>query len=142
MFFPSGDPLVSLMLTFIVFGVGFIMRPLGGFVFGHYADKLGRRKVLVITVLLMGIGTALIGCVPTYAQIGIAAPVILAVLRLVQGISTGGEWSSCMSFLSEYGTPYNRGFIVSWSKFGVAGGLLMGSVTGAVMTAPMAVEKE
>ena len=141
LFFPSSDPLSSLMLTLIVFGVGFIMRPLGGVVFGHYGDKYGRRKVLVATILLMGAATALIGCLPTYAKVGIAAPIGLALLRLVQGISTGGEWSSCMTFLSEYATPYNRGFIVSWSNFSIGIGLLAGTGTGAVITGLLAKEE-
>jgi MHS family proline/betaine transporter-like MFS transporter len=135
LFFPAKDPLTSLMLTFIVFGVGFVMRPLGGLIFGHYADKAGRRKALAATVILMGISTFAIGCLPTYAQIGVGAPILLAIFRLLQGVSTGGEWGSCMSFLAEYGTPYNRGFIVSWSQFSIAVGLLLGSAMGTVLTA-------
>ncbi|MBP1764315.1 MAG: proP [Firmicutes bacterium] len=140
LFFPSKDSLTSLMLTFIVFGVGFVMRPLGGLIFGHYADKAGRRKALAVTVILMGVSTFAIGCLPTYAQIGVWAPILLAALRLLQGISTGGEWGSCMSFLAEYGTEKNRGFIVSWSQFSIAVGLLLGSALGTILTAVLSTE--
>ena len=140
LFFPSKDSLTSLMLTFIVFGVGFVMRPLGGLIFGHYADKAGRRKALAVTVILMGVSTFAIGCLPTYAQIGVWAPVLLAFCRLMQGVSTGGEWGSCMSFLAEYGTTSNRGFIVSWSQFSIAVGLLAGSAMGTMLTAALSQE--
>jgi len=140
LFFPSKDALTSLMLTFIIFGVGFIMRPIGGMIFGHYADKAGRSKALSATVVLMGISTFAIGCLPTYSQIGVAAPVLLALCRLIQGVSTGGEWGSCMSFLAEYGRADNRGFIVSWSQFSIAVGLLMGSGLGTIITAVLSEE--
>ena len=120
-FFASKDPITALMLSFIVFGVGFVMRPIGGLIFGHYADKVGRRAVLTWTIVLMGISTFLVGCIPSYVTIGIWAPIFLTLCRLLQGISTGGEWGSCMSFLAEYATPYNRGYIVSWSEFSIAG---------------------
>jgi len=139
-FFPSKDPVTALMLTFIVFGVGFVMRPIGGLIFGHYADKVGRRNALTWTVILMGISTFAIGCLPTYAQVGILAPVLLAVCRLLQGVSTGGEWGSCMSFLAEYATPHNRGFIVSWSQFSIAVGLLLGSGSGALLSSLLSPE--
>ncbi len=139
-FFSSKDPVTALMLSFIVFGVGFIMRPVGGLVFGHYADRVGRRQVLTWTVMLMGLSTFAVGCLPTYAQIGVWAPILLAVCRLLQGISTGGEWGSCMSFLAEYSTPKNRGFIVSWSQFSIAVGLLLGSGSGALLSAMLSPE--
>lgn len=139
-FFPSKDPITALMLTFIVFGVGFVMRPIGGLIFGHYADKVGRRNALTWTVILMGISTFAIGCLPTYAQVGILAPVLLAICRLLQGVSTGGEWGSCMSFLAEYSTPHNRGFIVSWSQFSIAVGLLLGSGSGALLSSLLSPE--
>ena len=139
-FFPSKDPVTALMLTFIVFGVGFVMRPIGGLIFGHYADRVGRRNALTWTVILMGISTFAIGCLPTYAQVGILAPVLLATCRLLQGVSTGGEWGSCMSFLAEYSTPHNRGFIVSWSQFSIAVGLLLGSGSGALLSSLLSPE--
>ena len=139
-FFSSQDPVAALMLSFMVFGVGFIMRPVGGLVFGHYADKIGRRNVLTWTITLMGLSTFAVGCLPTYAQIGIWAPILLACCRLLQGISTGGEWGSCMSFLAEYSTPHNRGFIVSWSQFSIAVGLLLGSGAGAILSSLLSPE--
>lgn len=139
-FFSSKDPVTALMLSFIVFGVGFVMRPVGGLVFGHYADRVGRRQVLTWTVMLMGLSTFAVGCLPTYAQIGVGAPILLACCRLLQGISTGGEWGSCMSFLAEYSTPHNRGFIVSWSQFSIAVGLLLGSGSGALLSAMLSPE--
>ncbi|WP_427112945.1 MFS transporter [Megasphaera sueciensis] len=129
-FFASKEPITALMLSFIVFGVGFVMRPIGGLVFGHYADRVGRRAALTWTIVLMGISTFFVGCIPSYLTIGIWAPIFLTLCRLLQGISTGGEWGSCMSFLAEYATPYNRGYIVSWSEFSIAVGLLMGSALG------------
>ena len=134
LFFPSKDSITSLMMAFIVFGVGFVMRPLGGLIFGHYADKVGRRNALTLTVVLMGVSTFAIGCLPTYAEIGVAAPILLALCRLLQGISTGGEWGSCMSFLAEYAKPNNRAYIVSWSQFSIAVGLLVGSGSGALLS--------
>lgn len=139
-FFASQDPVTALMLAFIVFGVGFVMRPIGGLIFGHYADRVGRRNVLTWTVMLMGLSTFVVGILPTYAQVGVLAPILLAVCRLLQGISTGGEWGSCMSFLAEYATPYNRGFIVSWSQFSIAVGLLLGSGSGAVLSSLLSPE--
>jgi MHS family proline/betaine transporter-like MFS transporter len=139
-FFSSKDPVTALMLAFIVFGVGFVMRPIGGLIFGHYADRVGRRNVLTWTVMLMGISTFIVGILPTYAQVGVLAPILLAVCRLLQGISTGGEWGSCMSFLAEYATPHNRGFIVSWSQFSIAVGLLLGSGSGAILSSLLSPE--
>jgi MHS family proline/betaine transporter-like MFS transporter len=139
-FFPSKDPLTSLMLTFVVFGVGFVMRPLGGLIFGHIADKHGRRAALTFTVVLIGASTFAIGCLPTFAAIGLAAPVLLAACRLLQGVATGGEFGSCMSFLAEYGTPYNRAYILSWSNWSVALGLLMGTAFGTVLSAALSQE--
>ena len=133
-FFSSQDPITALMMSFMVFGAGFLMRPLGGLIFGHYADRVGRRKALTWTIVLMGISTFAVGCIPTYATIGVWATVFLTVCRLLQGISTGGEWGSCMSFLAEYATDHNRGYIVSWSQFSIAVGLLMGSALGTILS--------
>ena len=134
-FFPSQDPIVGLMLSFLVFGLGFVARPLGGFIFGHYADKIGRKNILGLTVILMGGSTFLMGVLPPYAQIGIAAPVILTAVRLLQGIAAGGEWGSCVSFLAEYAKASNRAFIVSFSQVGAAAGLLLGVLFGMLLSA-------
>lgn len=133
-FFPTTDPMVSLILSFMVFGLGFVARPIGGFIFGHFGDKIGRKNTLSITVILMGISTFIMGILPTYAQIGIAAPIILAACRMLQGISAGGEWGSAVSFLGEYSKPNNRAFIVSFSQVGSAAGLLLGSLLGLLIS--------
>ncbi|SFG78783.1 MFS transporter, MHS family, proline/betaine transporter [Desulfotomaculum arcticum] len=136
-FFPADDPLVSLILAFVVFGAGFVARPLGGFIFGHYADKIGRKHILGLTVMLMGGSTFIMGILPTYAQIGIAAPIILTAVRLLQGLAAGGEWGSCVSFLGEYAKPDNRAYIVSFGQVGAAFGLLMGVVFGMFLSSVM-----
>ncbi|MEK4495968.1 MFS transporter [Ureibacillus sp. FSL W8-0352] len=133
-FFPANDPMVSLILSFMVFGLGFVARPIGGFLFGYFGDKIGRKNTLSITVILMGISTFIMGILPTYAQIGLAAPIILTICRLLQGISAGGEWGSAVSFLGEYAKPNNRAFIVSFSQVGSAAGLLLGSLLGLLIS--------
>lgn len=139
-FFPAKDPMVSLLLSFLVFGLGFGARPLGGFLFGHLGDKLGRKNTLSLTVILMGGCTFLMGILPTYAQIGIAAPLILTFARMLQGIGAGGEWGNVVSYLGEYSKPTNRAFIVSFSQVGAAGGLLLGSLTGLLLSSIMSKE--
>lgn len=140
LFFPAKDQLTSLLITFAVFGVGFVIRPLGGFLFGHYGDKLGRKNALSITMIMMGIATFLVGLLPTYAQIGIWAPIVLTLCRLVQGFSAGGEWIGGTSFIVEYATDKNRGFIGSWQMFSVGFGLLVGSSMGAFVSGELSHE--
>ena len=106
-FFVADDPIVGLLLSFLVFGTGFLVRPIGGILIGAYADKHGRIKALTLTILCMGVCTMLMGCLPTYSQVGILAPILLTVLRLLQGLATGGEFGSSLTFISEYGTPNN-----------------------------------
>ena len=101
-FFPSGSETISLLSTFAVFGVGFVIRPLGGFLIGRFGDRRGRKPALLATVLLMSIGTGLIGVIPTHAQIGIAAPILLTLARLLQGFSAGGEWGGGATFIVEW----------------------------------------
>lgn len=133
-FFPAKDPMVSLILSFLVFGLGFLARPIGGFLFGHYGDKIGRKNTLALTVILMGGSTFVMGILPTYAQIGIAAPILITVARMLQGIAAGGEWGSAVSFLGEYSKPNNRAFIVSFSQVGTGLGLLLGSIIGLILS--------
>lgn len=133
-FFVSDDPSVALILSFMTFGIGFLARPLGGLVVGAYADKHGRIKAITFCIVGMGVCTALMGCLPTYEQIGIAAPILLATLRICQGLLCGGEFGSSLTFLSEYARPNNKGFITSWQPFSVGVGLLMGSFTGLLMS--------
>lgn len=137
-FFTSDDPIVGLMLSFLVFGTGFIVRPIGGIIAGAYADKHGRVKALTITIMMMGICTMLMGCLPTYEQVGVLAPILLTVLRLFQGMATGGEFGSALTFISEFSNGRNKAFLVSWQPFSVGVGMLLGSVTGLVLTSCLA----
>jgi metabolite-proton symporter len=137
LFFPSFDPLVGTLLAFTTYAVGFIARPLGGIVFGHYGDKVGRKNVLVVTLLLMGIATFAIGLLPTYDVIGVWAPILLVALRFLQGLGLGGEWGGAVLMTLESGDRTKRGLNASWPQVGVPIGLLlangvlsfMGSVT-------------
>ncbi|OUO89871.1 MFS transporter [Gordonibacter sp. An230] len=133
-FFVSDDPIVGLLLSFLVFGTGFLVRPIGGILIGMYADKHGRIKALTLTILCMGVCTLCMGLLPTYSQVGIVAPILLTVLRLLQGLATGGEFGSSLTFIAEYGTPNNRAFLVSWQPFSVGCGLLLGSAAGLLVT--------
>ncbi|GAA0945439.1 MFS transporter [Pseudonocardia zijingensis] len=124
-FFPSDDPAVGTLLALGTFAIGFVARPLGGLVFGHYGDKLGRKKLLVISLVSMGAATFAIGLLPGYATIGIAAPLLLVVLRLVQGFAIGGEWGGAVLIVSEHGDPARRGYWASWPQAGVPVGQLL-----------------
>jgi metabolite-proton symporter len=125
LFFPSFEPLIGTLLAFTTFAVGFVARPLGGIVFGHYGDKIGRKNVLVATLLLMGIATFLIGVLPTYATIGVWAPILLVLLRFLQGLGLGGEWGGAVLMTMESGNPERRGLNASWPQVGVPIGLLL-----------------
>ena len=115
LFFPAGDPAIAILATFAIYSVGFLARPLGGYVFGTLGDKIGRRRVLSIVILLMGGATVGIGLLPTYSQIGILAPLLLIVCRLVQGLSAAGETVSSNSFVAEHASPRHRGRFVSFT---------------------------
>jgi MFS transporter, MHS family, proline/betaine transporter len=133
-FFPAEDKLASLAGTFGVFATGFLMRPLGGLVFGHVGDRRGRKRALELSVLLMASATTLLGLLPTYASIGAAAPILLTIMRLLQGLSVGGEYVGSMSFLAEHAPPGRRAFVGSWSSFSTILGTLLGSGTAALCT--------
>ena len=133
LFFPEYDPLVGTMLAFATYAVGFVARPLGGIVFGHFGDRIGRKKLLMWSLILMGVATALIGLLPTYAQIGVWAPVALIVLRLVQGFAVGGEWGGAVLMAAEHGDAARRGFWASWPQAGVAAGSLLSAGVLALM---------
>lgn len=133
-FFVADDPIVGLLLSFLVFGTGFLVRPIGGILIGAYADKHGRIKALTLTILCMGICTMLMGCLPTYSQVGLLAPILLTVLRLLQGLATGGEFGSALTFISEFNNGKNTSFLVSWQPFSVGVGMLIGSITGLICT--------
>jgi metabolite-proton symporter len=125
LFFPTLDPLAGTMASFATYAVGFFARPLGGIVFGHYGDKIGRKSMLVTTLLMMGLSTFLIGVLPTYDQIGVLAPILLAVLRFVQGLGVGGEWGGAVLLVVEHSQPGRRGFYASSAQMGVPAGLLL-----------------
>src|ERR1700754_3096062 len=115
-FFPTDSEFASLMLTFAVFGAGFLMRPLGAIVLGAYIDKVGRRKGLIVTLALMASGTILIACVPGYATIGLFAPALVLIGRLLQGFSAGAELGGVSVYLAELATPGRKGFYTSWQS--------------------------
>jgi metabolite-proton symporter len=127
LFFPNFDPLVGTLLAYTTFFVGFISRPIGGIIFGHYGDRIGRKTVLVLTILIMGVATFLIGLLPTYATVGIWAPVMLLFLRIFQGIGIGGEWGGAVLMAVEHSPAGRRGFYGSWPQIGVPAGLLLSS---------------
>ncbi|MFF4773932.1 MFS transporter [Microtetraspora fusca] len=135
LFFPSEDALTGTLLAFLTYAVGFVARPLGGLVFGHYGDRLGRKQLLVVSLLLMGGATVLIGCLPTYATVGAAAPLLLTALRLVQGFALGGEWGGAVLLVSEHGDPKRRGLWASWPQAGAPGGNLLATAVLALLAA-------
>lgn len=136
-FFPSTDPLVGSLAAFVTFFVGYCARPLGGIIFGHYGDKIGRKKSLLLTVIIMGVGTFAIGLVPPYAEIGIWAPVILVVLRMVQGIGIGGEYGGGMTMAIEHAPLNRRGFYSALVHVGVPAGLVLPIILLASLSASM-----
>ncbi|MEB1562736.1 glycine betaine/L-proline transporter ProP [Xanthomonas campestris] len=128
-FFPSSSPTAQLIATFATFTVAFLVRPIGGMVFGPLGDRYGRQKVLAATMILMALGTFSIGLIPSYAQIGLWAPALLLLARLLQGFSTGGEYGGAATFIAEYATDRNRGLMGSWLEFGTLGGYIAGAAT-------------
>ncbi|MET8472345.1 MFS transporter [Streptomyces sp. NPDC006422] len=135
LFFPDSDPLVGTLLSFLTYAVGFAARPLGALVFGHYGDRLGRKKLLVVSLLMMGGATFAIGLLPTHATVGTAAPVLLTVLRLVQGFALGGEWGGAVLLVSEHGDARRRGFWASWPQTGAPAGQLLATGVLSALTA-------
>jgi len=125
LFFPKSDPLTGTLLAFLTYAVGFVARPLGAVVFGHFGDRLGRKRLLVVSLVLMGTATTLIGCLPTYATLGAAAPLLLTALRVVQGFALGGEWGGAVLLVAERGAAERRGFHASWPQAGGALGFVL-----------------
>ncbi len=132
-FFPGTDPTAALLATFAAFGVGFLARPLGGIVLGRLGDIAGRKSALVLTITLMAIGTVGIGLIPEYAAIGVVAPVLLVLCRVLQGLSAGGEWGNATAFIVEWSPEGRRGFFGSFSQASVVGGVLMASGIAALL---------
>ena len=128
LFFPNVEPLIGTLAAFGTYGVGFVARPIGGLIFGHYGDRVGRKTMLVISLLMMGIATFLIGLMPTYESIGIWAAVLLVVLRLIQGLGVGGEWGGAVLLAVEHAPSGRRGFAGSWAQMGVPTGLFIANV--------------
>jgi MHS family proline/betaine transporter-like MFS transporter len=134
LFFPGTDPIASLLATYAVFGVGFVMRPVGSILFGIYGDRHGRRRALSAVIFLMALSTLAIGLLPTYGEVGVLAPMLLVAARLLQGLSAGGEWGGSTAYIVEYAPEGRRGFIGSWQQFSVGSGFLLGSLSGTVLS--------
>jgi MFS family permease len=129
LFFPKSDPLVGTLQAFAIYAVGFVARPVGAAIFGHYGDRIGRKSTLIATLLLMGVATFLVAVVPTYEQIGIWGAVLLTVLRFIQGVGVGGEWGGSVLMSMEWTkTNAHRGFVASWPQFGVPAGLFLANL--------------
>lgn len=127
-FFPEFDPLIGSLIAFVTFAAGFVTRPLGGLIFGHFGDRLGRKRILILTMLIMGGSSFLMGLLPTYAAVGAIAPVILLVLRMLQGIGLGGEWGGAAILTFEHAPAGRRGRMSSWPQTGVPLGLLLSTI--------------
>ncbi|WP_248491375.1 MFS transporter [Tsukamurella sp. PLM1] len=132
-FFPDSDPLTGALLSFATFGVAFVARPLGGVLFGHFGDRVGRKAALVTTLLMMGVATVAIGFIPSYAAIGVAAPLLLVALRFVQGVALGGEYGGAVLMTVEHSPPDRRGFYSSWVQTGAQFGLIIANVVYLVI---------
>ena len=135
LFFPDFSELAGTLASFATFAVGFAARPLGGVIFGHYGDKIGRKAMLVTTLLIMGVATLLVGCLPTFDQIGILAPILLVALRLIQGLGLGGEWGGAVLMAVEHSPEDQRGLNGSWPQMGVPAGLVLGTGVFAAVSA-------
>ncbi|NNH70602.1 MHS family MFS transporter [Nocardia uniformis] len=134
-FFPNSDnPLDGVIAAFVTYAVGFIARPLGGIVFGHFGDKHGRKNLLQFSLLLVGVSTFLMGCLPTFPQIGYLAPALLVFLRFVQGFAVGGEWGGAVLLVAEHSSPAKRGFWTSWPQAGVPAGNLLATLVLLALT--------
>jgi MFS family permease len=134
LFFPHFSPLPGTLASFASFGVGFIARPVGGIFFGHFGDRVGRKSMLVVTLILMGAATFLIGLLPTFEQVGLLAPVLLVALRLVQGFAVGGEWGGATLMAVEHAPRKSRHFYASWPQLGVPAGFVLSTTVFAVFS--------
>ncbi|NYT76301.1 MHS family MFS transporter [Alcaligenaceae bacterium] len=137
LFFPGEDAYIGTLLAYATFAVGFLARPLGGVIFGHFGDKVGRKSMLVLTLIIMGVSTVAIGFIPSYDSIGIWAPILLLLFRILQGIGLGGEWGGAVLMAYEYAPPNRRGFFASWPQVGLATGLCLASGVVALLSATL-----
>src|SRR6202008_2311275 len=136
LFFPKSDPLTGTLEAFAIYAVGFIARPIGAAIFGHYGDRIGRKSTLIATLMLMGIATFAVAFVPTYESIGIWGAVILTLLRFIQGVGVGGEWGGSVLLSMEWAqSNRHRGFIASWPQFGVPAGLFLSNLAVLAVSA-------
>lgn len=140
LFFPSASPVNQFLLSIAVFGVGFVVRPLGGIVIGAYADRAGRKNAMVLTIMLMALSCALIACAPTYSAIGIAAPLLVLAARLVQGFAAGGEFGPGTTLLVEYASDASRAFFASWNFAATALGVALGATVASLLNAVLSKE--
>jgi MHS family proline/betaine transporter-like MFS transporter len=139
-FFPADNHMVSLLAAFGAFAVGFLMRPVGAVLFGHIGDRYGRARALLISVAMMAVPTVAMGLLPTYATIGVAASILIVVLRMFQGMAVGGEFTSSIVFLAEHAPPRRRGFFSAWAMFGATTGTMLGAAAGAMLSAMLSPE--
>ncbi|MGH8605559.1 MAG: MFS transporter, partial [Gammaproteobacteria bacterium] len=128
LFFPTFDPVAGTLAAFSTFAVGFFARPFGGMIFGHFGDKIGRKGMLVLSLTMMGVATFIIGILPTYESIGVAAPILLVLMRLIQGLGVGGEWGGAVLTAVEHSSPERRGFYGSLPQMGVPAGLMLSTL--------------
>lgn len=128
LFFDTGSDFVNTMASFTTFAVGLLVRPVGGIIFGHMGDKIGRKKSLIITLFLMGVATVGVGCLPTYAQVGVLAPILLVLLRIVQGLAVGGEWGGAVLIAAEHAPTGRRAFFASFAQLGSPAGLIIATL--------------
>src|SRR5690349_15416276 len=140
LFFPGEDKTISLLKAFAVFGVGFVMRPIGSVVFGIFGDRYGRRLALSAVIFLMAFSTLAVGLLPTFAQAGLLGPVLLVLARLAQGLSAGGEWGGSTAYIVEFAPEGRRGAIGAWQQVSVGAGFLLGSLSATVLTRSLAPE--
>ena len=140
LYFPSHDPFVSTMASFATFAVGFFARPIGGLIFGHLGDRIGRKKALMTTLMMMGIATVCVGLLPDFSKVGVLAPVLLVLLRVVQGIAVGGEWGGAVLMAVEHAPANRRGVYGSWVQIGVPAGTLLANLVFLLMAGAMANE--
>jgi len=141
LFFPEGNPTAGTLAAYATFAAGFVARPVGGLVFGHFGDRIGRKRMLVLTLLVMGVATFLIGLLPTYGQVGLWAPALLLALRVVQGIGLGGEWGGAVLMAVEHAPRGRRGFYGSWPQVGVPAGLLLGTSAFTLLSVSLTEEQ-
>ncbi|MDB3993701.1 MHS family MFS transporter [Gammaproteobacteria bacterium] len=134
-FFPESTPTMGLILSFGTFAFGFIARPVGGIIFGHFGDRIGRKKTLVIALMIMGVASTLIGLMPTYAAIGVAAPVLLTVLRFVQGLAIGGQWGGAMLLVTESAPADQRGYYGAYAQAGAPVGVILANLAFIIISA-------